>query len=331
MMETLFAPTRALMRLMLPLTLNPADNEIGAVTPMPTIDDLVPTYAGKRCLVVGGTRGIGRATAGVLRRAGAKLTVIGRSAEAPEGIAGDISTVAGALDIAERLIKAEHKYSFLCFTVGVWPSRADAYTADGIHKVLAIDLMSRHVILTRLATAGCLEDDVRVMSVLASSQYIPSTLIDEAKLKAQIAAASIPDGISGLASGFTLMLGTAIANDAWLQHMATQLPPRAILMGTFPGFLTSDVASSTFPPWLMPIIKCAYAPISDSDEQMGLAHASILATNAVAGKRRVSYWAAPLLQARQAHPLARDDEFCEWIYSHLEGLVEGRSAESRAG
>ena len=44
-----------------------------------------------------------------------------------------------------------------------------------------------------------------------------------------------PEGITGLARGFELMLGTAIDADIWLQPMQKTLPPNAHVLGTFPG------------------------------------------------------------------------------------------------
>ena len=56
------------------------------------------------------------------------------------------------------------------------------------------------------------------------------------------------------------MLCTAIANDAWLHAMAPSLPPGAHVMGTFPGLLVTDLAASTFPAWLLPLVKHVLSP-----------------------------------------------------------------------
>jgi hypothetical protein len=67
---------------------------------------------------------------------------------------------------------------------------------------------------------------VRVMSVLASSQKLPNSPNKEA-LQSLLLNAMRPEGITGLACDFELMLGTAIAVDIWLQSMQKTLQPNA--------------------------------------------------------------------------------------------------------
>ena len=81
-MAKLFEPVRALFRATLPLSLCPVDTEVGTAEKK-SISDLAASFSGKACLIVGGTRGIGKATAEVLSQAGAKVTVVGRSATGP--------------------------------------------------------------------------------------------------------------------------------------------------------------------------------------------------------------------------------------------------------
>ncbi len=61
------------------------------------------SFEGKRVLVTGGSRGIGRATVRAFREAGARVTVNGRTTESTaDGIAapGDVGTVAGCEAVA---------------------------------------------------------------------------------------------------------------------------------------------------------------------------------------------------------------------------------------
>jgi hypothetical protein len=48
------------------------------------------------------------------------------------------------------------------------------------------------------------------------------------------------------------------------------------VMGAFPGVLVSDLMSSSFPGWLVPVLKLFQTPLADSDEECGMNHAIIL-------------------------------------------------------
>ena len=319
-MSAVWAPCRALVRATLPLALTPYDAECG-VAEAKKLEELAHAYKGKQVLCVGGTKGIGAATAETIRAAGGLVTVVGRSATGPDGVSADLSTVKGCNELEEKLMGLGKKFDFVLLTVGVWPSSTDAYTTEGLHKVFAIDLVSRHCVMSALVRNKLVSDSVRVMSVLASSQNVP--IADSSSLRLLLSNAMRPDGVSGMGDGFRLMFGTALATDAWLQSMQRTLPEEAHVMGTFPGLLVTDLMSSTFPAWLVPILKLLQAPVSDSDEACGLLHATILAsTNA--GRRKVSYWAAPRLEAHEPHPLAQDAEMAAWLWEALEKLRTGK-------
>ena len=331
-----------LFRATLPLTLQPADDEVGRVE-IASVEELQAAYKGKAALIVGGTRGIGRAIADVLADAGAHVLVVGRSASKDSlphltGIPADLSTVAGCFDAVASVTSAikEHPHvdalSFVVCTVGVWPNLSEPRTAEGVDKVVALDLIARHIILTKLAKLGLLGAGCRLMNVLASGQKTPSLLdaesirtrLEESVLDAEAAAAeTAPKHTVGSAG--LLLLGTAIAHDAWLQHLAKHaMPADVAVMSTFPGLLVSELPRASLPGWLVPILHAAMLPVADSPEQMGRNHASILArANQLGG--RVSYWAAPLLQARKAHPLAYDDEFAAWVHGFVEKVIESRA------
>jgi len=147
------------------------------------------------------------------------------------------------------------------------------------------------------------------------------------------------------------LFDTSICHDAWLQYTATTLfsPPNnnngVSLVSTFPGLLVSDVISSTFPSWLLPIMKALYWPFADTQRTMGINHASILAIAAasevsVAASSQqsnksnnnnnnssvVSYWAAPLLQAYHPCSGSEDQQLGEWTYNWLEDIVKKYSS-----
>jgi NAD(P)-dependent dehydrogenase (short-subunit alcohol dehydrogenase family) len=59
-------------------------------------------FAGKRVLITGGTRGIGRATADAFIAAGARVAINGRSTDATAKIAAEISAIATPGDVVSR-------------------------------------------------------------------------------------------------------------------------------------------------------------------------------------------------------------------------------------
>jgi hypothetical protein len=217
------------------------------------------------------------------------------------------------------LVKAEVTFDYVVFSIGVWPTSEDMYTSDGIHKVLATDILARHLVMKALVANRLLSNEVRVMSILASCQNIPSMVLNEKNFRQGICAATSPGAVIGLRGGFHLMLCCSIANDAWLQALEKTLPKKAVCMGTFPGLLATDLMANTLSSWMVPLAKMGMAPVADSEENMGLQHAMILASENVT-KRRVSYWAAPRLEAREAHPLAMQEDTINFIWDELEAL-----------
>ena len=179
-----FAPSRLLFRGMVRATSTPLDPEVGNFAEV-TVEDLAGTYKGKRAMLVGGSRGIGAAIKETLVRAGAHVTIVARSAAGENGIAAHLDTVAGCRKfIAEASAAGVAPYDYLVFTVGAWPDFSDPFTADGVDKVVALDLLARHLVLEGLAKAGLLNQGGRVLNVLASAQNVPR--LTEEGLKARV-------------------------------------------------------------------------------------------------------------------------------------------------
>jgi NAD(P)-dependent dehydrogenase (short-subunit alcohol dehydrogenase family) len=87
----------------------------------------------------------GRAIADTLSAAGAQVVVVGRSA-APPGVAADLSTVGGCLALVAELRACGFQFGLVVLTVGVWPDVSEPRTDDGVDKVVALDLLARHVL-----------------------------------------------------------------------------------------------------------------------------------------------------------------------------------------
>ena len=84
-----------------------------------------------------------------------------------------VSTVDGALYLCALLKDRGVKFDYLFFTVGSWPDYSAPLSSEGIDKVVALDLLSHHVVLTRLYQHGLLANNARVMNTIASTQNFP--------------------------------------------------------------------------------------------------------------------------------------------------------------
>ena len=351
----MFKPTRLLGRGLMRLGSCPLDATVGIAAAVSSPSELSPVYEGKRVMAVGGTRGIGRAIVCTLREAGAHVTVVGRSAvpfahvtpkASPdcEAFAADLSTTVGCRKLVSEVAAAGvQPFHYLVFTVGAWlatpnpnpnpnpepeprtrtrarartrtrslirPDFADPYTSEGVEKVVALDLLARHFVLEGLAAAGLLASGGRVLNVLASAQLVP--FITAESIRVRVAAVQPP------ATMFTALMPVGVAADAWLQDAARRHPSLSFV-GMFPGVLPTELASSTFPSWALPALTAAMLPVASSAEEVGLAHATVLASPN-AGRRRVSYF-NHLLEGRASHPLAYAPELGAWITSHLEEVA----------
>lgn len=281
---------------------------------------------GKRALVVGGTRGIGRGIALTLATSGASVSIVGRSqgdavvrtmteragdpAAAFRSHSFDLSTVSGCLALVAELGAQGDKataFDYVFFTVGVWPNFAAPLTADGVDKVVALDLLARHVLLKNLASHGMLRPSARVMNTLASTQNFP--LLDADWVKTRL---------SGPPPGnlFSALVPVSVAADAYLQHAAMQ-HPGITFVGMFPGIVVTDLPASTFPAWMLPVLHAVMGPIAITEEESGAAHVAVLTSPNVA-VRPVTYFNY-LLEGRETHPLA-----CTHTKQSAPQLVPGR-------
>lgn len=315
----LFAPTRLLFRGMVRLGSCPLDEEVGNVAAVASPSELHHAK-GRRAIVVGGTRGIGRAIVTTLRAAGAHVTVVGRSAvptAAADAFAADLSTVAGCGQLIDDVAAAGAlPFDYLIFTVGAWPDFSEPYTTDGVEKVVALDLLARHLVLDGLASRALLTSSARVLNVLASTQHVP--LQTEESIKARVISLTPPSTLYAL-------FPVGIAADAWLQDAAAR-HPSLTLVGMFPGIVPTELPLCTFPSWMMPVLTAAMLPIASSEVDAGLAHATVLTSPNVA-RRRVSYFNF-MLEGRRAHPLAYHATLGAWITAHLDGIVAASKAKA---
>lgn len=171
------------------------------------------------------------------------------------------------------------------------------YTEDGLHKVFAIDLLARHCVMSTTAQSFKWHCACHVRPcIIAKATKSP---------KKEALQSLLSDGmrLEGMYHWSRTWL------QAWYSHCcrylasvhAENFAPNAHVMVTFPGILVSELMSSSFPGWVVPILKLIHTPLADSDEVCGLHHEIILSSSNITRKQVCSGLHRDLRHMRLIH------------------------------
>lgn len=146
-------------------------------------------FENKVVVLTGGTNGIGAATALELKKRGAHVWIIGRSAEkgnrlvqqaANESDAGslaflqaDFSLMSNVRQTVETLQQTIRHIDILIHCVGILIAHKE-YTREGIEKDFAVGYLSRFVMTRELVQQGLLTGDSLMVNLAASDPKVPN-------------------------------------------------------------------------------------------------------------------------------------------------------------
>lgn len=320
----------------------PLDPSIGKIEFEDT-ETLKTTYNNKRALLIGGTRGIGYGTALAMAKAGAHVTIVGRSEKSGtaavdkirsqlddgtssskdqvEFIQGDIGTICSATSLINKLAsiadtKDELRYDYLVVTAAVFPDwdAPSLLNEDGIEKSFAIAVVGRYLIYRNVNKF--LRNDEndskipRVLNVLASGMDPPgNNLIDR----------DLITGKRNVNNLLEALLTMGVGNELMLDRLNKDNP--YTMVSTHPGFLKTDLHRGQGLAFdVLEWILIALAGVSE--EECGQRQASILASDKlhVGGISLVDNAGTGRLKSSSLNMLI--DEHGDWLWTFLNELEE---------
>jgi NAD(P)-dependent dehydrogenase (short-subunit alcohol dehydrogenase family) len=237
----------------------------------------------KTAVITGGTDGIGAATALLLRRRGAHVTVIGRSpakadalvaraaAEPGPGslraVVADLGRMATVEATVERLATDVGAIDLLVHCVGILIARTE-HTDEGIEKDFAVGYLSRFVFLEAAARHGLLHPGTRMVNVAASGPKVPAWARMEFTDLAEVQART---GMRGHGQA-------QLANDL----LTAQAPGRygITAVGYGPGAVDTNIRRE-LPAVARILLKPVLAAVTRTPEQVAAQLAGILADPAL--------------------------------------------------
>mmetsp|Transcript_1356 Transcript_1356/g.1882 ORF Transcript_1356/g.1882 Transcript_1356/m.1882 type:complete len:355 (+) Transcript_1356:103-1167(+) len=287
--------TKPLVTTLIWLKQAPADDYIGNI-PLLSTEQLVPHVNGKNALFVGGTRGVGMGTALALYRAGAHVTIVGRSEHSgAKAIAtiqylspytptstpgsinfmqGDIGTICTSMKLIEQLSASPTSYDFAVVSAATFPDwTKPLQNVDGLDKSFAIAVMGRFLVYRN--AHRFMNKHARIINVLASGEKLPVELFDK----------EIASGERNVTGLLEAMMTFAVGNEIMMDGLYTYDNRYAskdyfTMVSTHPGLLQTDLHRGQG--FLFDMLETAMTTIAGTtEEDVGVLQSSILVSKQV--------------------------------------------------
>jgi NAD(P)-dependent dehydrogenase (short-subunit alcohol dehydrogenase family) len=339
----IFGPT------LLEWTKSPRDERIGQI-PIMSLSEMEKAYLGKRVLIVGGSRGVGLGTALAVARAGADVTIVGRSPTSGQAaldrlkqesalsaaadsaeisfLAGDIGSLASSHQLVADLEAASKKkrgFDYLVVTAAIFPDWSRPHQQeDGIDECFFIGVVGRYIVYKNMARFMNVSDDptknenVRVLNVMASGE-MPVYTLPKDLASGKRDAKSLFESIMTFATGNELML-RILEEDVNASLGTTRV-------STHPGLLKTDLHRGQG--WLLDLAEFVGVMLKGiSIEHCGQTQASILASPLLP-KQEQSYVCSDM-HGRLMHPnlIALQQTHQAWLKDFLDKLVDDKNTNS---
>ncbi|MBS2014888.1 MAG: SDR family NAD(P)-dependent oxidoreductase [Deltaproteobacteria bacterium] len=194
----------------------------------------------REVVIVGGTRGIGRAVAEALGGEGARLTIVGRDSgrgeEVARGIearggaarfvAGDLASTRTTRALARELLERCERIDALVHVAGIWPAKREL-NEDGLERAFAVNHLAPFL-LDHLLEPRLFASRARVVQVSAGL-YV----------KGRLDLARTPTGEDF--HPIRTYASTKLANLMTIPRFAARWGDRASIVAVHPGVIRTDL------------------------------------------------------------------------------------------
>ena len=313
------------------------DASIGTI-PILSQEQLTSVYANKSALILGGTKGIGFGIALTLAKAGAHVTLVGRSETTGQGAIqklkqhalspdqriryqkGDIGTVQSTLSLVETLKASDIRYDFLICSAGVFPDWTSLRNEDGLEKSYAIAVVGRFLIYRNMHHFLNLPN-ARVLNVLASGMTIPMW-IDREMVEGTKDPSTLFDAMFHFNTAHEVMLVGLDQRDANIKDAITRV-------STHPGVIATELHQRQGPltdasMYLMEVL------LAIPEEECGIRQASILASGTLP-QGKLSYVDYFMMGRKQSGELQKQVQLhLDWLWETLIQLEQRAASAARA-
>lgn len=317
------------------------DQDVGRIR-LQSTSELETNYRHKKVLIIGGTRGVGKGVAITVAKAGADVTVVGRSTKSGRAllalleksiqqdqdgdgdgdgghlqkmdyIQGDIGSVQTANECIKSLTKyisKNGKFDYLIVTAAIFPYWNDLLNEDGLERSFGIAVVGRYIVYNN-AELLLNPNTGRILNVLASG-------MNDYPFDRDLASGKRIDGslshfVMNFACGAELMqIGLSQQNEFY---------SNLTRVSTNPGILKPYLHRSQG--WFMDIVEGVMVKlIGFSEEEAGIRQASILSSPQLVNGRM--NYIDVFLKGRMFGLQSIADTHLEWLMDLIEAKVNSK-------